>query len=60
MPIGMKTRSKALKDPVIENFEKKSCMWKRRHLSMGAKITLIKASFSNFLCPMSLFKMPMV
>lgn len=47
LPIGAKARSKAVWDPIMENFERKLSMWKRNYLSLGERITLIKASLSN-------------
>ena len=48
-------------DPVIHKFEKKLSSWKRQYLSLGERITLIKACLSNIpVYYMSLFKMPKV
>lgn len=59
LPIGMKPRSKALWDPLIGKIEKMLSSWKKQYLSLGGRITLIKACLSNILVYyMSLFKMP--
>ena len=59
LPIGVKSRSKSLWDPVIHKFEKKLSSWKRQYLSLGGRITLIKDCLSNIpVYYMSLFKMP--
>ncbi|XXG77619.1 hypothetical protein AAC387_Pa08g1737 [Persea americana] len=47
LPIGAKPRSKSLWDPVIENFKRKLASWKKLYLSLGGRITLIKACMSN-------------
>lgn len=59
LPIEANPRSKALWDPVVEKFEKILSMWKRQCLSLGGRITLIKATLSNLpIYYMSIFKMP--
>lgn len=58
LPIGAKPRWKVLWDPIIE---KKLSIRKAQYLSLGERITLIKASLSNLpIHYMSLFKMPKV
>lgn len=47
LPIGVNSRSKSLWDPVVENFERKLSSWKRQHLSLDRRITMIKACLSN-------------
>lgn len=59
LPIEAKERLTALWNPVINRVEKKLSTWKRRYLSFGGRITLIKACLSNLpVYYMSLFKMP--
>ena len=59
LPVGGKVRSKQLWNPVVANFKSKLSMWKRNYLSLGGRITLIKASLSNLpVYYMSLLRMP--
>ena len=52
-------RSQEVWNPVEENFKRKLSLWKRNYLSLGGRITLIKASSSNFpVYYMSLLRMP--
>ena len=56
---GAKQNSRSLWYPVIDKVEKKLSSWKKHHLSLGDRITLIRACLSNLLIYfMSLFKMP--
>lgn len=58
VPIGGKHKPNALWDPMVAKFERKLSSWKRNILSLGDRITLIKATLSNLLVYyMSLFKM---
>lgn len=46
---------------MIEKFEKKMSIWKRRYLSSGGRIAMIKACLSNLLIhDMSVYNMPKV
>eukprot|EP00268_Persea_americana_P026128 TRINITY_DN25505_c0_g3_i1.p1 TRINITY_DN25505_c0_g3~~TRINITY_DN25505_c0_g3_i1.p1 ORF type:complete len:111 (-),score=10.51 TRINITY_DN25505_c0_g3_i1:253-585(-) len=52
--------SKSLWNPVIERMERKLSLWKANYLSLGGRITLIKAALANLpIYFMSLFKCPM-
>ena len=57
--LGARTRASSVWDPVVKKFERKLFMWKGRCLSLGGRITLIKACLSSLpIYYMSLFKMP--
>lgn len=57
LPTGAKPRSISLWNLVIKNFERKLSSWKKQYLSLGKRITLIRACLSNLLVYyMSLFK----
>lgn len=61
LPIGAKARSKSLWDHVIVKFERKLALWKKQYVSLGGRITRIKACLSNLLVYyMSSLKMPKV
>lgn len=45
LPLGGNSRSKSFWDPVVEKFERRLSSWKRNYLSIGGRITLIKAMF---------------
>lgn len=52
--------SKSLWQPILERMEKKLSLWKANYLSLGGKITLIKAALTNLPTYfMSLFQCPM-
>lgn len=42
LPIGANPRLKGIWDPMVENFDRKLSLWKKRYLSMGGRVTLIK------------------
>ena len=51
--------SKSLWQPILERMEKKLSLWKANYLSLGGKITLIKAALANLpIYFMSLLKCP--
>lgn len=57
MPLGGNPIAVFFWDPVVEVSKKLAC-WKRSYISLGGRITLIKAALSNILVYyMSLFKM---
>lgn len=57
--IEAKARSKAVWDPVVQNFKRKPSMWKRNYLSLRGRITLIKVALSDLpVYYMSLLRMP--
>lgn len=59
LPVGPRTSSMALWNPVVEKVEKKLSTRKMRYLSLGGRITMIKACLSKMpVYYMSLFKMP--
>ena len=61
MPLGANPRRNQTWQPVvdIDRFKKSLAFWKRRYLSIGEKITLIKSTLSNLPVNfMSLFKIP--
>lgn len=47
LPIRAKLRTTVMWDPVVQNFKRKLSMWKRSYLSLGGKVTLVKAALSN-------------
>lgn len=49
LPVGGKPRSKAFWNLVVEKFDKKLSLLKKWYLSLGGRITLIKACMSNLL-----------
>lgn len=59
MLLGGNPRAVSFWDPVVEKVSKKMACCKRSYISLGERITLIKASLSNLLVYyMSLFTMP--
>lgn len=59
LSIKVRTNTRLLWNPIIEKVENKLSTWKRRYLSLGRTITLIKACLSNLpVHYMSLFKLP--
>lgn len=59
MPLGGNPRAVSFWDSVVEKVSKKLVCWKKSYISLGGKITLIKASLSNIpVYYISLFKMP--
>lgn len=58
MPLGGNKKSSTFWDPVVERVNKKLSCWKQSCISLGGRITLIKATMFNILVYyMSLFKM---
>lgn len=47
MPLGGNQRSCVFWDPVDEKVNKKLSSWKKSYISLGGRITLIKAALSN-------------
>lgn len=45
LPLAGNSRSKSFWDLLVEKFERKLSSWKRNYLSIGGRITLIKALF---------------
>lgn len=59
MPLGVNPRLKSSWKPVIEKIRSRLATWKRRFLSFGGKLVLLKSVILSLpLCYMSLFKMP--
>ena len=59
LPIGGKPRFKEMWSLVVERVERKFSIWKRKYLSFGGRITLIKSSLSNIpVYYLSLYNMP--
>lgn len=59
MPLGGNPRAFSFWEPVLERIHKKLANWKKSYISLGGRITLIKATLSNAsVYYMSLFKMP--
>lgn len=59
LPIGGNSSRIQCWDPIIERMEKKLASWKGKLLSIGGRLTLIKASLSNLpMYYMSLFPLP--
>lgn len=57
MPLGVNPWSNAMWDPMLESVSKKLAMWKKNYISLGGRITLIKAAMANIpLYYMLLFK----
>lgn len=60
MPLGGNPRSISFWDLVVERVNKKLVRWKKFYISLGGRITLIKAAMSNVpVYHMSLYKMPL-
>lgn len=59
MPLGGNLRAISFWDPVVERVNRRLAGWKKSYISLGGRITLIKAVLSNVpVYYMSLFKMP--
>lgn len=59
LPLGASPKLKSTWKPVIEKFKARLPSWKKRYLSFGGRITLIKSVFNSLpIYYMSLFKMP--
>lgn len=59
LPLGANPRRISTWQPVIENVGKKLKPRKRRHISMGGRLSLVKSTLSNLpIYYMSLFKVP--
>ena len=60
LPLCIEVASKALRSPMIERMEKRLSLWKANYLSLGGRITLIKAALANLpIYFMSMFRCPM-
>ena len=59
MPLGPPFKSVVVWDGVEERFRKRLAMWKRRYISKGERLTLIRSTLSSMpIYFMSLFCMP--
>lgn len=59
LPLGANPRLKKTWRPVIEKMKARLASWKRKLLSFGGRLTLIKSSLSNLpVYYLSLFKLP--
>ena len=59
LPLGANPRRIKTWNPIVDRFKKKLALWKRNHISIGGRISLIKSALSNLpIYFMSLFKMP--
>lgn len=47
VPLGIKKKDKRCWEPVIEPFNNRLATWKRKFLSQGVRLTLIKSTLSN-------------
>lgn len=47
LPLGAKFKSKAMRDPIIERFQKRLNGWRKSYLSKGGKVTLIKSTLAS-------------
>lgn len=64
LPLCVENSSKALWNSVLERVERRLAIWKEKYLSVGGRVTLIQAVFSNlpiyfmflFKCSMSVVK----
>lgn len=59
LPLGANPRRIVTWKPVIERYEKKLALWKRKYITFGGRLTLVKSTLGSL--PqfyMSLFKMP--
>lgn len=57
LPLGAKSRSKHIWDPVIERFDRRLSAWKGRYLLKGSKLVLLKSVLSNLpIYTLSLFQ----
>lgn len=59
MPLGANPKRKSTWKPILDRFKSKLASWKRRYLSIGGRIVLIKSVLSSLpIFYMSLFKIP--
>jgi len=59
MPIGIKSSSRAVWEPMISKFEAKLSKWNQKNLSMGGRVTLIKSVLNALpIYLLSFFKIP--
>lgn len=59
MPLGMNPRLTATWKPIMEKIKKRLAPWKRRYISFGGRVTLIKSVLNSLpIYYMSLFKVP--
>nr|KYP44579.1 Putative ribonuclease H protein At1g65750 family [Cajanus cajan] len=61
IPIGAQYKSLSLWNPIKDRMKSKLSAWKRRHLSFGGRLILLKSVLSSFLLfYLSFFKIPKV
>ncbi|KAL7195785.1 hypothetical protein ACSBR1_035923 [Camellia fascicularis] len=59
MPLGANPKRVSTWEPIIDKVKKRLASWKKRYLSLGGRITLIKSILSSLpLYYMSIFKIP--
>ena len=59
MPIGIKSSSRAVWEPMISKFVAKLSKWNQKNLSMGGRVTLIKSVLNALpIYLLSFFKIP--
>jgi len=59
MPIGIKSSSRVVWEPMISKFEAKLSKWNQKNLSMGGRVTLIKSVLNALpIYLLSFFKIP--
>lgn len=60
MPLGAKSRSISIWEPLVERFRRRLAVWKRTYLSKGGRLVLLKSTLSSLsVYMMSLYLMPM-
>lgn len=49
LPLGAKYRCVSMWDPLIDRFRTRLALWKKRYLSFGGRLVLIKSTLQNLL-----------